>query len=249
MFRGQGEWTLLPMQWLCPLIRCWEGVHAYMYIFSPVWPEKEPAFSHLHIVSGTASSYLSELLHLFSLSCSLCSEGILGSSVFIGWAEGPWGRDPFNTSDLWSGTLFLSLSGICLHSLKSKLKTHHFSPAYCSVVFFSLYQPKVQHNLLAVFFSLYQPKVQHNLLAVFFSLYQPKVQRNLLAVFFSLYQPKVQHNLLAVFFSLYQPKVQHNLLAVFFSLYQPKVQHNLLAVFFSLDGGCLTQRSRRTHHQ
>ena len=26
-------------------------------------------------------------------------------------------RDPFNTSDLWSGTLFLSLSCICLHFL------------------------------------------------------------------------------------------------------------------------------------
>ena len=131
---------------------------ACIYIFSPVWPEKEPAFSHLLIVSGTASSYLSELLHLFSLSCSLCSEGILGSSVFIGWAEGPWGRDPFNTSDLWSGTLFLSLSGICVHSLKSKLKTHHFSPAYCSVVFFSVYQPKVQHNLWAVFSQCTNPK-------------------------------------------------------------------------------------------
>ena len=25
---------------------------------------------------------------------------ILGSSVFLGWEEGPWERDPFNTSDL-----------------------------------------------------------------------------------------------------------------------------------------------------
>ena len=44
----------------------------------------------------------------------------------------PWGRDHVNTSDLWSGTLFLSLSGICLHSLcsfKPKLKTHPFSSA------------------------------------------------------------------------------------------------------------------------
>ena len=52
-------------------------------------------------------------------------------SVFRGWARGPWGRDPFNSSDLWSGTLFLSLSlsGIFLHFLKSKLKTHDFSLA------------------------------------------------------------------------------------------------------------------------
>ena len=48
----------------------------------------------------------------FSLS-SLC----LGYSVFLGWSGGPWGRGPFNTSDLWFGTLFLSLSGIRLHSL------------------------------------------------------------------------------------------------------------------------------------
>ena len=32
-------------------------------------------------------------------------------------AEGPWGRDPLNTSDLWSGTLFPSLSGIHHYSL------------------------------------------------------------------------------------------------------------------------------------
>ena len=37
--------------------------------------------------------------------------------MFLGWAEGPWGRDPFNTLDLCSGTHYLSLSGIRLHSL------------------------------------------------------------------------------------------------------------------------------------
>ena len=42
---------------------------------------------------------------------------ILASSVFLGWAEGHWGRDPFNTLDLCSGTPFLSLSGIRLQSL------------------------------------------------------------------------------------------------------------------------------------
>ena len=41
-----------------------------------------------------------------------------------------------------SGTLSLSLSGLCLHSLTSKLKTHLFSSAYWSVIsFFSFYQP------------------------------------------------------------------------------------------------------------
>ena len=67
------------------------------------------------------------LLSLFAQS------QILGYSVFRGWAGGRWGSDPFNTSDLWS---VLSLSGICLHSLKSKLKTHVFSSTYCFVVFF-----------------------------------------------------------------------------------------------------------------
>ena len=38
-------------------------------------------------------------------------------SVFLGWAVGPWGRDPFNALDPCSGTPFLSMSGICLHSL------------------------------------------------------------------------------------------------------------------------------------
>ena len=49
--------------------------------------------------------------------------------------------DSFNTSDLWFGTLFLSLPGIHLHSLKSKLKAHLISSAYWSVLFFSCYQP------------------------------------------------------------------------------------------------------------
>ena len=44
-------------------------------------------------------------------------------SLFLGWAGRTWGRDPFSTSDLWSGTLFLSLSGIFLHSLSLSVKT------------------------------------------------------------------------------------------------------------------------------
>ena len=35
-----------------------------------------------------------------------------GSSVFLGWAEGPWRRDLFKTSDLCSGTLFFSSSHV-----------------------------------------------------------------------------------------------------------------------------------------
>ena len=45
-------------------------------------------------------------------------------SVWINLSTVKGGRDPFNTLDLYSGTPFLSLSGICLHSLlfKSKVK-------------------------------------------------------------------------------------------------------------------------------
>ena len=53
--------------------------------------------------------------------------------MFLGWAGGPWGWDCFNILDLWYETLFLSLSGIHLYSLTSKLKTHLFSSAYWSV--------------------------------------------------------------------------------------------------------------------
>ena len=53
-----------------------------------------------HIVSGTAPPYLSELLHLSTLFLALFVQPrILGPSVFLGRA-GPWGRDPFNISDL-----------------------------------------------------------------------------------------------------------------------------------------------------
>ena len=44
-----------------------------MHVFSPVWPGEEPAFSHLHIVSGAASlsCFISSLfLFFFSFSSS-----------------------------------------------------------------------------------------------------------------------------------------------------------------------------------
>ena len=74
--------------------------------------------------------FLSELLHLYSPSHSLHSAADTCIFVFLRWAEGDQGRDPFNTLDLCSGTPFLYLSGIRLHSLKSKLKTRLFSSAY-----------------------------------------------------------------------------------------------------------------------
>ena len=58
------------------------------------------------------------LLALFS------QHRILASSVFLGWAGGPWGRDPFDTSGLWSRTLPLSVRhSPSLSSFKSKQKT------------------------------------------------------------------------------------------------------------------------------
>ena len=68
------------------------------------------ALTCLHIVSGTAPPYLSELLHLYSPSRSFRSAW--DTRIF----RVPWvwllGRDPFSISNLSSGTLFLSLSGM-----------------------------------------------------------------------------------------------------------------------------------------
>ena len=57
------------------------------------------------------SYFISTLLALFA------QPRIFAASVFLGWAGGPWGRDPFNTLDLCSGTPVLSLAGIRFHSL------------------------------------------------------------------------------------------------------------------------------------
>ena len=58
------------------------------------------------------------------LSFSLSSLGLRYSDISCSymeqhskWERGPWERDSFTTLDLWSGTLFLSLSGSRLHSL------------------------------------------------------------------------------------------------------------------------------------
>ena len=51
--------------------------------------------------STSLSCFISTLLQPppLSLSLSLSSHS-LGYSVFLGWAEGPWRRDPFNTPKL-----------------------------------------------------------------------------------------------------------------------------------------------------
>ena len=105
----------------------------------------------------TASSLLS-----FSLfSCARFAQPqTFRYSIYLGWAGGPWGRDPFNTSDLWAGTLFLSVSGIHLHSLllsrneKPKLfcirvypflSSHPFHVKFCFIQMSVLF-PQVYHS-------------------------------------------------------------------------------------------------------
>ena len=71
---------------------------------------------------------------------------ILGSSVCLWWAGGPWGRDPFNTSDLWSGPLFLSLSGIRLHSLLSQNWKPTSSLLHADLSFFLFFIVPTHHH-------------------------------------------------------------------------------------------------------
>ena len=117
-----------------------------------------------HIVSGTASPCLwtaSSLLSFSLFSCTLFAQPqTFRYSIFLGWAGGPWGRDPFNTSDLSSGTLFLSVSGIHLHSLLLSrnekprlfciliccfLSSHPFHVKFCFIQMSVLF-PQVYHS-------------------------------------------------------------------------------------------------------
>ena len=99
------------------------------------WIQYKIALICFHIVSGAAPPYLSELLHLYS-------PFLLLPSTHLGLAGGPWGRDPFNTSDLWSVIRFLFLSDIHLHFL---LLSQNWKPissllhADVSFAFFSFY--------------------------------------------------------------------------------------------------------------
>ena len=74
------------------------------------------ALTFFHIISGTASPYLSELLHLYSPPRYLRSASDTQIFRVPRCAGGLLGRDPFSISDLSSGTLFLSLSGMPRHS-------------------------------------------------------------------------------------------------------------------------------------
>ena len=116
--------------------------YARMYALRIVWMDKILHFRNTFIINyldwsatGCNTKYSSHLLpHRLWYSSSIplwvaSSLSLLGLrySVFLGWAGGYWGRDPFNASDLWSGTLFLSVGySLSLSSFKSKLKTHLF---------------------------------------------------------------------------------------------------------------------------
>ena len=85
----------------------------------------------IHIASGTAPPYLSELLHLYSSFRALCS--VSDAQIFHDPRMGrrTLGERSFQYIGPVSGTLFLSLSSIRLHSLHSKLKTNLSSSVYC----------------------------------------------------------------------------------------------------------------------
>ena len=80
--------------------------------------------THFWLV-GFSVRLLFELLHYYSSSRSLRSATDsrifrvprMGRKALGGGGGGGGGGDPFNTLDLGSGTLFLSLLGIRLHSL------------------------------------------------------------------------------------------------------------------------------------
>ena len=103
--------------------------------FLPLWVDS----SLLCAVPTSLGGFLSILLlALFA------QRRIPGYPVFPGWAEGPWGRDPFDALGLCCGTPFLSLSGIRLHSLllsPNSKPTSSLLHTDLSFSFVSFYQP------------------------------------------------------------------------------------------------------------
>ena len=95
-------------------------------------------------MSNASTLFLVQLRHtslsyfISTLLLALFSQlRILASSVSLGWVGGPRGRDPYNTLDLCSGTPFLSLSGIHLHSLHLSQNWKHISfPLHTDLSFY-----------------------------------------------------------------------------------------------------------------
>ena len=90
------------------------------------------ALTCFHIVSGTAPPYLSELLHLYSPSRSLCSAS--GTRMFRvpRVCRRTLGERSFQHIGpvIWNSFLFSDRHATALSYLKSNLKTHLFSSAY-----------------------------------------------------------------------------------------------------------------------
>ena len=89
-----------------------------------------------HIVSGTALLYLSELLHLYSPSRSLRSAADTRIFRVPRMGRRALGERSFHCIGpvLWNSLPLSIRHSSLLSSFKSKLKTHLFSSAYCSVV-------------------------------------------------------------------------------------------------------------------
>ena len=120
------------------------------------------SLSHsFHALSLLSRRHIYTLLSFSLFSCTLFAQPqTFRYSIFLGWAGGPWGRDPFNTLDLSSGTLFLSVSGIHLHSLLLSrnekprlfciliccfLSSHPFHVKFCFIQMSVLF-PQVYHS-------------------------------------------------------------------------------------------------------
>ena len=98
------------------------------------------ALACFHIISGTAPSYLSELLHLYSPSCSLRSAS--DTRIFsVPRVCRTFGERSFQYIGpvIWNSLPFSVRHATSFSTFKSKLKTHLFSSAYWFLAFFLLF--------------------------------------------------------------------------------------------------------------
>ena len=63
--------------------------------FSTKWLSSTPTLSQVQLLHTSLSYFISTLL-----LAVFAQPRILGFTMFLGWAGGPWGRDHVNTSDL-----------------------------------------------------------------------------------------------------------------------------------------------------
>ena len=101
-----------------------KSAHITPFLYDLHWLPISGRIQYKMALRSSTSLFLVQPLHtslsyfISTLLLALFAQPrIFAASVFLGWAGGPWGRDPFNTLDLCSGTPVLSLAGIRLHSL------------------------------------------------------------------------------------------------------------------------------------